>query len=182
MNAAASQPFAGTFVADTHSSVVFGIRHMGISTFRGSFGEVDARLVGDRDGLRIEGGVDVESISIGEPPELREHVVHGGDFLDAVRHPAIRFASDRVELRPDGTLTVEGTLTIRDVSRPLVATGTYEPPIEDPFGRQRVALELSATIDRRDWGITWQTPLPSGGDALGWDVELEVQLELVGER
>jgi polyisoprenoid-binding protein YceI len=174
-----THPFIGTFDADTHSTVVFAIRHMEIATFRGSFGQVEARLVGDEDGVRLEGSVAVESISIGEPPEFREHVVHGADFFDADRHPAIRFATERVDLHPDGTITARGELSFRGVVRVLVATGSYRAPIEDPFGNERAALELHATIDRRDWGLTWQTPLPSGADALGWTIEVSVQLELV---
>jgi polyisoprenoid-binding protein YceI len=174
-----TNPFVGSFEADRHSSVVFGIRHMQIATFRGSFGDVEARLEGDESGVRLEGSAQIESISIGEPPEFREHVVQSADFFDAGTHPVIRFRSEHVDLRPDGTLTVEGDLTIRDVTRSLQATGTYAQPVEDPFGSERVALELFATIDRRDWGITWQTPLPNGLDALGWDVDVTIQLELV---
>jgi polyisoprenoid-binding protein YceI len=179
MSAPTTHPFVGLFEADRHSSVVFGIRHMGISTFRGSFGEVEARVIGDGDGVRLEGSVQVGSISIGDPPEFREHVVNSADFFDVERHPTIRFASDRVELRPDGTITVEGTLTMRGVERPLAATGSFEPPIEDPFGNERAALELDASIDRRRWGMTWQAPMPSGADALGWEIDITIQLELV---
>jgi polyisoprenoid-binding protein YceI len=179
MSSVASSPFAGTFEADAHSTVVFAIRHMGISTFRGSFGEVEARLVGDDGGARLEGAVAVDSISIGDPPDFREHVVNGADFLDAGTHPTIRFSSRRVELRPGGRVTVEGELALAGRTRDLVAHGTYEGPIVDPFGAERAALELRATIDRRDWGLTWQAALPSGGDALGWHVDVTVHLELV---
>jgi polyisoprenoid-binding protein YceI len=180
--AVTAHPFLGTFDADRHSSVVFGIRHMQIATFRGWFGGVQARLVGDQTGVRLEGTAQVESISIGDPPEFRDHVVHSPEFLDSGKHPAIRFRSRSVDVGPDRAITVDGELTIRDVTRALVATGSYEGPVEDPFGSERAALELHATIDRRDWGITWQTPLPGGGDALGWAVQIAVQLELVKQR
>jgi polyisoprenoid-binding protein YceI len=65
------------------------------------------------------------------------------------------------------------------ISRPITATGTWERPVEDPFGSLRAALELRAVLDRRDWEMSWQQPLPDGADAVGWDVELTVQLELV---
>ncbi|HET6173888.1 MAG TPA: YceI family protein, partial [Gaiellales bacterium] len=78
-----------------------------------------------------------------------------------------------------GTATVEGALTIKGLRRPIIATGTYERPVEDPYGLLRAALELRALLDRRDWGMTWQMPLPDGDDVLGWDVEVTVQLELV---
>jgi len=179
MSTAATRPFAGTYVADRHSSVVFAIQHMGIAMFRGSFDEVEARLVADEDGIRIEGTVRVESISIGDPPEFRQHVVDGDDFLDAATHPEIAFVSRRVTLGEDGRVAVEGRLSIRDVVRAVTATGTYRGPVADPFGGDRIALALSTTLDRRDWGMTWQQAMPNGTDALGWAVEVEVQLELV---
>ena len=178
--AVTTDPLTGVFEADRiHSSVQFAVRHMKVSTFRASFGDVDARLIADASELRLEGAARVESISIADPPEFREHVVRGADFFDADNHPEILFRSDRVDLTENGTATVEGQLTIRGLSRPITATGTYECPVEDPFGFLRAALELRAVLDRRDWGLTWQMPLPGGADVLGWEVELTVELELV---
>ena len=67
------------------------------------------------------------------------------------------------------------------MSLPVTATGTYSPTITDPFGVSRAALELRATVDRREWGLDWQLALPDGGDALGWEVEIAAVLELVRE-
>ncbi|MQA64036.1 MAG: hypothetical protein GEU86_21810 [Actinophytocola sp.] len=83
-----------------------------------------------------------------------------------------------------GQLEHRGELTLRGVTRPVAATGRYQSPIEDPFGSIRAALEFTTTtttIDRRDWGMDWQAPLPGGGDALGNLVELTASLELVKE-
>ena len=175
-----TDPLTGVFEADrTHSSFQFAVRHMKVSTFRASFGDVNARLIADERQLRLEGAARVESISIADPPEFREHVVRGADFFDADHHPEILFRSERVNLAENGTATVEGELTIKGISRPITATGTYERPVQDPFGLLRAALDLRAVLDRRDWGMNWQQPLPGGADVLGWDVELTVQLELV---
>ena len=78
--------------------------------------------------------------------------MHGAEFFDADNHPAILFRSEHVELADDGTAEVEGELTIKGVSRPITATGTYGGPVEDPFGCQRAALDLRAVIDRRGLG------------------------------
>lgn len=178
--AVTTDPLTGVFDADrTHSSFQFAVRHMTVSTFRGSFGDVDARLIADASGLRLEGRARVESISIAEPPAFREHVVRGTDFFDADNHPEILFRSERVELAENGTATVEGELTIKGLSRPLTATGTYQRPVEDPFGSLRAGLELRTVLNRRHWGLSWQQPLPDGTEVVGWDVELTVQLELV---
>lgn len=178
--AVATDPLTGVFEADrTHSSFQFAVRHMKVSTFRAWFGDVDARLTAREGQVRLEGAARVESISIADPPEFRGHVVRGADFFDADNHPEIRFRSDRVDLTENGAATVEGELTIKGLSRPITATGTWERPVKDTFGSLRAALELRAVLDRRDWGLTWQMPLPDGADVLGWDVELTVQLELV---
>jgi polyisoprenoid-binding protein YceI len=152
---------------------------MKVSTFRASFGDVDARVVRDDSGLALEGRARVESVSITDPPEFREHVVNGEEFFDARNHPEISFRSSRVELGDDGSATVEGDFTIKGISRPVTARGTYQAPVEDPQGSTRTAIELAATVDRRDWDMNWQMPLPKGGDVLGYDVELSIHLELI---
>jgi polyisoprenoid-binding protein YceI len=178
--AIATQSFNGAYELDTsHSTVQFAVRHLELSTFRASFSDLSATLSANDDGIAIEARVGVESVSIVDPPEFREHVVRGGDFFDACAYPAITFRSTDVVLGDDGAATVTGDLTIRGVSHEVVARGTYRPRAQDPFGLFRVGLELRATVDRRAFGMDWQLPLPSGGDALGWDVELTAQLELV---
>jgi polyisoprenoid-binding protein YceI len=172
--------FGAAFAADpVHSSVAFAVRHMGLSDFRGSFRGVRARLTATDAGLSLEGAVRVESISIDDPPEFRAHVVRGGDFFEADRHAELSFVSDEVKLGPDARVEVVGALTMKGVTRRVVASGTYSPPVDDPFGARRAALELRAVVDRREWGLDWQRPLPSGGDALGWTVEVTAHLELV---
>ena len=178
--ATAAQSFTGVYEIDrAHSTVQFAVRHVGVSTFRASFADVDALLCIGDDSIALEGSTAVASVSIADPPEFREHVVGGDDFFAAATHPSISFRSTSVELSADGDATVSGDLTIRGVSRRVTARGTFQPPVEDPFGMRRVGLELGATVDRRDWDLDWQMPLPDGGDALGWDVEITVHLELV---
>jgi polyisoprenoid-binding protein YceI len=177
-----TRPFTGTFVVDpVHSSVEFAVRHMGVSLFRARFDELSARLVTGDAQVRLEGSAPVESVSIRSPRQFRDHVVFGADFFDAGNHPEIKVAADEITLNEDGTATVLAELTIRGITRPVTATGTYHAPIESLYGQVRGALELTATIDRRDWGLDWQAPLPSGGDALGNDVQLSAHLELVEE-
>ncbi|MEA2254148.1 MAG: hypothetical protein QOG35_193 [Solirubrobacteraceae bacterium] len=177
----AVSPFTGTYSADPdHSSVGFAVPHMGVSMFRGSFSGFRASVAVDGDGtLTLSGAAQVQSISIATPAELRSHVL-GADFLDADNHPAIGFESVSAVLGEDGTITVQGRLTIRNVTRTVVASGTYAAPVEDPYGATRAAIELTTTIDRRDYGMTWNLPLPKGGDALGTQVTLTVHLELIG--
>jgi polyisoprenoid-binding protein YceI len=174
------QPFTGTYDLDhDHSTVQFAVRHQQIATFRATFGDVDVRLTADNGTIALDGRTRVESVSISTPAEFREHVVRSADFFDADTHPAISFRSTRVDLRDDGSATVSGELTIRGATRTIDAHGVYQPPRKDPFGNERAGLELQATIDRRNWDMNWQMPLPDGADALGWDVEITAQLELI---
>ena len=180
MTTTAVQPFAGTYELDpVHSTVGFAVTHMQISTFRASFGDVEGRLVAENGKVTLTANARTESVSITEPVELRDHVVRGDDFFSADEHPELTFRSTLVELRDDGGATVTGELSVRGVTHLITAEGRYRGPIDDPFGAQRVALELRTAVDRRAWDMSWQRPLPDGADALGWEVELMADLELV---
>lgn len=174
----AVHPLSGSFDADpVHSSITFAVRHGGVSTFRAGFGDVAAGLIVDGDGAALEGSAAAESITIMDPPEFRAHVL-GPEFLDAERQPRIGFRSTDVELAEDGSASVSGDLTVRGVTRPVTASGTWGPAGEVPAGG-RAALELETTVDRRDFGIDWQMQTPNGDDALGYEVTVTVVLELV---
>jgi polyisoprenoid-binding protein YceI len=162
----------------THSTVQFAVNHI-VSTFRASFEQIEGSLVADGTQATLTAVVEVESVSIGDPEEFREHVVRGHDFFAADEHPSLTFDSTDVELRADSSAIVTGELTMRGISRAVTARGTYRSPTRDPFGAERGALQLHVTVDRRDWGMWWQLPLPDGGDAVGWEVDLSAELELV---
>jgi len=178
--ATATQPFTGTYDIDpVHSTVQFAVTHLTVSTFRAAFADIGGWLAADGDAIVLDAQALVESVSIVEPPEFRDHIVNGSDFFGAETHPTITFRSTSVQLSDDGDATVSGELKIRDLSRSVTATGTYRLPTEDPFGNQRAGLELVTTIDRRGWGLDWQAELPGGGEAVGWEVEISVHLELI---
>jgi polyisoprenoid-binding protein YceI len=171
--------FTGIFQIDRpHSTVQFAVNHI-VSTFRATFEGIDGTLVAEGAEASLNATVQVESVSIADPPEFREHVVRGDDFFAAEEHPQLTFRSTSIELRDDGSATVTGELRIRGISRTVTAYGSYRSPTLDPFGVERAALELRATVDRRDWELNWQLLLPDGGDALGWEIELSAELELV---
>ena len=171
----ATTPLAGRYVADPiHSSFGFAVKHMGVNTFRGTLADVDATLT---DGV-LEGRAKGESISINNPPEFRAHVL-GEDFLDVANHPEVTFRSADLDLADDGTVTVKGELTIKGITNELVATGTWTGPAENPMGVQVAALELSADLDRTQYGMSWNMPLPKGGNILAEKVTLNIHLELV---
>ena len=168
----------GTYVADpVHSSFGFAVRYQGVSIFRGTLSEVEAKLA---DG-RLEGVAKVESISIRTPEQFRAHVL-SAEFFDAANHPTVDFRSDEVELGEDGVAKVEGELTIKGITRPVTATGTWIAPEGDAFGNTRGHLNLEAVVDRTEFDMNWNAPLPSGGKALANEVTLTVELSLVEQQ
>ncbi len=173
--AAATLP--GTFNADpVHSSFGFSVRYQNVSLFKGTLNEVTATLI---DG-KLEGTAKVESISIRTPEQFRAHVL-SADFFDVENHSDVSFVSTDLTLDDDGTATATGDLTIKGITKPITATGTWVAPSADAFGNTRAHLTLEATIDRTEWDINWNMPLPTGGNALANDVTLTVELALVAQ-
>jgi polyisoprenoid-binding protein YceI len=174
----AVQPFAGAYQADpVHSSFGFAVKYAGAGKFRGTLNDVSAALTAGDDGLVLEGAARVESISIHDPAQFRAHVL-GPEFFDAENHPDVSFRSSSIDLAEDGTARLDGELTIAGVTRPVAIAGTWSEPVAAAGGGLRAGLELATVIDRRDFGIEWQMTLPGGGDALGYEVTLDVDLAL----
>ena len=156
---------AGTWQADpVHSHVSFEVVHAGVDVFRGSFGDFTASLA---DG-EVEGSVKVSSVDV-EDEQLNGHL-QSPDFFDAQRFPEITFRAASLD---------RGELTIKGVTRPVELTTTVSGPSTDPFGRERLGLSVEATIDRTEFGITWNAPNQSGGDYLANEVRLVAGLALV---
>jgi polyisoprenoid-binding protein YceI len=155
-----------------HSTIGFGVKYNKLATFRSTFEKVDAQLA---DGV-LTGSADASSVVIDEP-NFKGHLLTG-DFFDVERTPTITFRSTDIRAAEDGTVEVDGELTIRGISKPVTATGTYAVG-GDAFGNERVAFELQTTVDRRDFGIVWQNQLPDGSDALAYDVTISADLQLV---
>jgi polyisoprenoid-binding protein YceI len=168
-------PLAGTFVADpVHSSFGFAVRYQGVSLFKGTLDEVTASLT---DG-KLEGAAKVESISIRTPEQFRAHVL-SEEFFDAANHPEITFVSSSVDVAADSTVEIKGDLTIKGITHPVTAKGTWVAPAADAFGNTRGHLNVEAVIDRTQWEMNWNAPLPSGGKALANEVTLTIELSLV---
>ncbi len=160
----------------THSSASFAVKHMVVATFRGSFESLDATLTVDEDGTgRLLGTVDAGSIVV-KDENLQAHL-GSPDFFDTERHPELRFASK--SLRRDGDeLVIDGELTIKDHTHAVEARGTITDPHETLGGAVKIGVTLETVIDRTQFGLEWNAPLPKGGFALSNDVKLTVELEL----
>jgi polyisoprenoid-binding protein YceI len=166
---------AGTWSADpVHSDVSFEVVHAGVDVFRGSFGEFSATLTGDT----LTGSAKVASVDV-KDEQLSGHLL-APDFFDAARYPEIAFSATGLQ-RDGNALTAKGELTLKGVTQPVELTGTISDPSVDPFGNERVGLSLEATIDRTDFGVSWNAPNQSGGDYLANDVRLIARLALKKE-
>ena len=161
-----------------HSSPRFRVKHLGVSNFKAGFGEIDGSVDGDAG--KISGTVKVDSLDISQA-DLRGHVL-ADDFFAAEKHPEVRFESTSVEASDDGNVKVVGDLTIKGITKQVTAVGEIGEQGEGFDGARRVAIDLTTTLDRRDFDLNWQAELPGGKQALAWDVTLEVALELIGQE
>lgn len=163
----------GTWNADAvHSSVSFAVPLV-VSTFTGDVPDFEASLV---DG-QLTGVARIASL-VTKDENLTGHLA-SPEFFDAERFPEVRFASR--EIRREGDrVNVDGTITIKGETRPAILEGTVVGPAVDQFGATRVGLKLSTTVDRTQFGIAWNMPLPNGEPALSNEVTLLADLTLVG--
>jgi polyisoprenoid-binding protein YceI len=171
---------AGTYGIDTvHSSAAFEVTHNEISTFRGTFADVDARLESSDQGIKLSGSVKADSIDV-EYADLRGHLL-SPEFFDVERHPRVGFSSTDLEVGDDGTVGLRGELTINTITKPIDARGELKGPVVGPDGKDHLALDFETVVDRHDFGMGWKMDLPDGRKVLGDDVKLIVHLELIRE-
>jgi polyisoprenoid-binding protein YceI len=167
---------AGTWTTDPlHSSFGFSVRHMMVATFRGELPDFDATLTADEDGeLRLVGVGRLASVTT-QDDNLTGHLA-SPDFFDVQRFPEVRYESTRIE-RDGESVTVYGQLSLKGLTKELELHGTLIGPVTG-LGGEVIGLEVEGVIDRTEYGLNWNAPLPGGGWAVGNDVTLRAQLEL----
>lgn len=172
MTTTAQQIPTDTYNLDpVHSNIGFAVQFNGVSIFRGQFEQVEAKL---EDGVLI-GTAQAESIKTAIP-QLHAQLA-APEFFDVESTPTVTFRSTDIRIADDSSVEVDGELEIRGVAKPVTARGRFSSGV-GMTGSEVVGLELQARIDRRDYGLNWQQLLPGGGEALGWEVSLEVHLQL----
>jgi polyisoprenoid-binding protein YceI len=179
MSATETTIATGTWNVDAiHSSIGFEVKHLGVSTFRGSFKDV-AGTVTTEDGAvkAIEGTVDTASVHTIDSA-LSGHL-QTPDFFDSANHPQGSFRSTAVEDLGDGKLKVRGELQLRGVTRPVEIDALVTGAGADPYGNERLGLSGSAVIDRTEFGISWNAPLPNGALTVAEQVRLVLDVEAV---
>ena len=168
---------AGTWTLDpVHSRVDFEVSYLA-GTFKGEFHEIAGALQVDGERASLEGVAKVASVDV-KDENLAAHL-QSPDFFDAERHPELRFTAQDIRLDGDGKVFVAGELTIKGVTRPVQVTGTVTQPMADPYGSERIGLNLTTSVDRTQFGVDWNQPLPNGDPSLANDVTILAELQFV---
>lgn len=168
---------AGTWVLDpSHSEVTFSVRHMMISKVRGSFGMKSATLVAPENPLdaKVTASVDVTSIDTND--EGRDTHLRSADFFDTENHPTMEFVSTGARIE-DGDYFIDGDLTIRGVTKPVSFEFDFGGFGSDPWGNYKAGASATTTINREDFGLTWNAALETGGVLVGKDVTINLDLQ-----
>ncbi len=166
----------GTWSIDpVWSSLEFEVKKLGLATVKGRVPGFSGTIEGGETPA-ISGTVDVSTITTFD--ETRDGHIQSPDFFDTERYPELRFESNSVETRGD-ELIVEGALTIKNVTRPVVLKGRFVGAGPDPYGNDRIGIELAGTVDRTEFGLNWNAPLPGGGFLLPNEVVLKASLAAV---
>jgi polyisoprenoid-binding protein YceI len=160
-----------------HSTIGFEVDYMG-GAFRGQFREVTAKLEAEGDTPVLTGAAKVASADL-KDENLTAHI-QSPDFFDAERFPELSFESSDID-RAGDQVTVRGGITIKGVEKPVELRGTLGEPVTDPYGRERISLKLDTTVDRSEFGVDWNVPLPDGKPALADEVKLAAELFFVKE-
>jgi polyisoprenoid-binding protein YceI len=176
--AARTQLPTGTWHVDpVHSRIEFAAKYLGIATVRGVFKEFEGRL--DLDEGRAYGTVNTASLDTNY--DQRDEHLRSPDFFEVVEHPALRFES--TEIRPrrlgEDTFEIEGDLTIRGVTNPIVLRAELHGSETDPWGNELIALEVTGELDRSDWGMTFNQVLGSGNLLVSDRVKLQLDIAAV---
>lgn len=171
----------GAYAIDpTHSRIGFVARHAMVTKVRGSFNQFEGEGYFDADdpaNSRLQLTIDAASIDTRNAD--RDGHLRGNDFFDMEQYPTITFVSTSVEAVGDSTYRVSGDLTLKGVSKPISIDFEFAGAAVDPFGNQRIGLEGAVTVNRKDWGLTWNAPLAAGGVLVSEKVTLEFEVSAI---
>ena len=164
-----------------HTVAEFKVKHMMISNVKGRFSGIAGELAFDSADItnsRVIATLDAASIDTGNPE--RDAHLKSPDFLDVEQFPTLAFGSTRITNRPDGTLDVEGELTIHGVTRKVVfAVEGPTPPGKDPWGNSRIGVSANTKINRKEFGLGWNAALETGGILVGEEVAISLEVQFV---
>jgi len=175
------QQLTGEYAIDpAHTRIGFVARHAMVTKVRGAFSEFDGSIrIDGADPARSEAHLRIKVDSIDTGNADRDGHLRTNDFLQAADYPEITFRSTGIEPTGDETYDVTGELTIKGTTQPITIPISYEGTAQDPFGNVRIGFEGSTTINRKDFGVTWNAPLETGGVLVGDKVTLEFDVSAI---
>lgn len=169
-------PAVGTYAIDpSHTDVGFVARHLMVTKVRGRFSDFEGTVTIAPDPLASSVEVAIQTASIDSRDGGRDEHLRSADFLDVEQYPELRFHSTGVRHVSGSRFAVDGTLTVRDVSRPVTLDMELDGVVGDPWGGQRMAFSASTELDREEFGLTWNVALESGGVLVGKKVKIEIE-------
>jgi polyisoprenoid-binding protein YceI len=171
---------AGTYTIERdHSELGFNVRHAGIAKVRGKFTEYDGTIVIAEDITQSSAEVTMKTASIFTGSEARDNHLRSADFFDAENKPTVTFRSAEVRVNDDDEFVLAGELTLNGVTRPVVLDVEYNGAATDPFGYQRVGFEAKTRVNRKDFGLTWNAALETGGVLVSDQVTIQLEVSAV---
>ena len=178
---AAIKDLTGDYQIDpAHTRVGFSTRHAMVTTVRGSFTEFEGHAHLDpTDPAKSSSKVVIKAASINTGQEQRDAHLRSPDFLDVEKYPEIVFESTGAERTGEDTFRVTGDLTIKDQTHPVTIDWTFNGSAKDPYGNLRAGFEGTATVNRKDWGLTWNAALETGGFLVSDKVKFEFDVSAV---
>jgi polyisoprenoid-binding protein YceI len=164
-----------------HSVAEFKVKHMMISNVKGSFSGISGELrldETDHTHSTIEATIPVASLKTGD--DQRDGHLKSADFFDAEKFPTLTFKSTNIDSTGGADYAVTGDLTLHGVTRPVTfAVEDVSEPSKDPWGNHRIGLSASAKINRKDFGLTWNSPLETGGLLVGEEVAISLEVQFI---
>jgi len=180
---AQTAPTAGTKTAwkldPAHTLVEFSAKHLMITTVKGRITDIEGIIYSDEKDLRNSSvEATLKAVSLDTRTDQRDQHLRSADFLHVEKYPEIRFRSTRIQ-GDKQSFKLTGDLTIRDVTKPITLDVAFEGETKDPWGGQRIGFSGTGKIDRREFGLTWNQALETGGVVVGNDIKISLEVEAV---
>lgn len=167
-------------IDQAHSEITFKVKHLMISNVKGNFAKFEGTLQSDESNFNnanINFSMDASSITTGDAQ--RDTHLKSGDFFDAEKHPSISFKSENFSKTGDDTYALNGQLTMKGISKPVKLIAEFGGMMKDPWGQEKAGFTLSGKINRKDWGLNWNTALETGGVLVSEEVKIAAEIQLV---
>ncbi|MEE6294446.1 YceI family protein [Georgenia wangjunii] len=173
----ASTPAPGTYVIDlAHSEASFTVRHAGISKVRGKFEKFEGTITVGEDLASSSASVTIDAASINTGDANRDGHLRSADFWDAENKPTWTFVSTSIE-GADSEFVLAGDLTINGVTRPVALETEFNGSVVDAFGAPRIGFSATTQISRKDFGLTWNAAMETGGFLVGDKISISIEIE-----